>query len=152
MTIQNLPTISSPSKNSFNPILEQFNFAKTSGIVSRVTRYISYPDKTFPVSCTAISVEDSYFEEGDRYNFFETISGSRVYLTKVIKGNAGCLIDLSKLRPKGTLGSNNLIAEGVTNFLEIYSAINKEVTGGVRSKGVLLSFLWIINILISSDF
>lgn len=96
-----------------------------------------------------VSVEDSYFEEKDengleKYHAYETISGSRTYLTKVIKGNAGCLVDLSKLRPKGSSGSNGIISEGVTNFMGIYSAINHEVRRGSAFKNgaVVLSLHW----------
>jgi Ribonucleotide reductase, barrel domain len=110
---------------------------------------MNYPDKIFPVSCTMVSVEDSYFQEKDengleKYHAYETISGSRAYLTKVIKGNAGCLVDLSKLRPKNTVGSNGMESKGVTNFLSIYSMINTEVSrGSVFKRGaVVISLHW----------
>ena len=110
--------------------MSNYKFAPTTVIVSRVQRFIDNPRGIYPVSCTAISVEDSYYDvEGD-YSFYETIAGSRVYATKVLKGNAGVLIDLSKLRPKGTVGSGGMIAQGVTNFMAIYSAINQEVRRG----------------------
>ena len=124
-------------------------FHPTSAIVSRVTRFLAYPDKIFPISCTCVSVEDSYFQETDqngkeKYHFYETITGSRTYLTKCIKGNAGVLVDLSKLRSKGATGSNGIVSEGVTNFMGIYSAINEEVRRGSAFKNgaVTLSLDW----------
>jgi hypothetical protein len=105
---------------------------------------MAYPDKVFPVSCTMVSVVDSYFqdyhENGEEiFNVYETITGSRTYLTKAIKGNAGCLVDLSNLRPKDSLGSNGMISAGVTNFLKIYSQINAEVTrGSVFKRGAVV--------------
>jgi Ribonucleotide reductase, barrel domain len=129
--------------------IKTLNFAPTSAIVSRVKRFLDYPDKIQPVSCTMVSVCDSYFQEKDsngkeKYHAYETISGSRTYLTKVIKGNAGCLVDLSKLRPKGSIGSNGLESHGVTNFMGIYSAINHEVRRGsvFKNGAVVLSLHW----------
>lgn len=107
-----------------------YKFSPTTVIVSRVQRFIDNCNKIYPVSCTAIKVQDSYYDvEGD-YSFYETIAGSRVYTTKVLKGNAGVLIDLSELRPKGTVGSGGMVAQGVTNFMAMYSMINQEVRRG----------------------
>jgi Ribonucleotide reductase, barrel domain len=129
--------------------IKTLGFAPTSAIVSRVKRFLDYPDKISPVSCTMVSVEDSYFQEKDsngkeKYHTYETISGSRTYLTKVIKGNAGCLVDLSKLRPKGSIGSNGMESHGVTNFMGIYSSINQEVRRGsvFKNGAVVLSLHW----------
>jgi Ribonucleotide reductase, barrel domain len=129
--------------------IKTLNFAPTSAIVSRVKRFLDYPDKISPVSCTMVSVCDSYFQEKDsngeeKYHLYETISGSRTYLTKVIKGNAGCLVDLSKLRPKGSIGSNGMESHGVTNFMGIYSAINQEVRRGsvFKNGATVLSLHW----------
>lgn len=135
--------------NSMTSPITNISFAPTSAIVSRVWRFMQFPDKIFPVSCTCVKVFDSFFQETDengvdKYHPYETITGSRTYLTKVIKGNAGCLVDLSELRPRGTIGSNGMVAEGVTNFLSIYSMINSEVSrGSVFKRGaVVLSLHW----------
>jgi hypothetical protein len=129
--------------------IKTLNFAPTSAIVSRVKRFLDYPDKISPISCTMVAVEDSYFQEKDfngeeKYHLYETISGSRTYLTKVIKGNAGCLVDLSKLRPKGSIGSNGMVSHGVTNFMGVYSSINQEVRRGsvFKNGAVVLSLHW----------
>lgn len=110
--------------------LKYHQFSPYTVLVSRVKRVIENPEKIAPVSCTMVVVEDSYYDvEGD-YSFYETIAGSRVYCHKVLKGNAGVSVNLSKLRPKGTVGTNGLIAQGVTNFMQMYSMVNAEVRRG----------------------
>jgi hypothetical protein len=118
------------------------NAANIFTYVGRVKRWQDDPNKISPVSCTEITVNDTYFDvEGD-YSRFETIAGSREFVTRALKGNAGVAVDLSNLRPQGTSGSNGLIAQGVTNFLEAYSVANKEVRRGNSFKnGAVLVFL-----------
>jgi ribonucleoside-diphosphate reductase alpha chain len=110
--------------------LKNHRFSPYTVIVSRVQRVIDDPAKISPISCTMVSVEDSYYDIDGNYTIYDTIAGSRLYATKVLKGNAGVSVDLSKLRPKGTKGSGGLIAQGVTNFMHVYSAINSEVRRG----------------------
>jgi hypothetical protein len=116
------------------PIIREF--APTTVVVSRVERFYRYPDKIFPVSCTNVITHDTYFDDdldesgNPLFNFYETIAGSRVYLSKVLKGNAGCVVNLSRIRPKGTPGSNGMTSAGVANFMPIYSATNLEIRRG----------------------
>lgn len=110
--------------------LKNHRFSPYTVIVSRVQRVIDNPSKISPISCTMVSVEDSYYDVDGDYTIYDTIAGSRLYATKVLKGNAGISVDLSKLRPKGTTGSGGLVAQGVTNFMHVYSAINSEVRRG----------------------
>jgi hypothetical protein len=112
------------------------NFADTTVIVSRAQRFYDYPRKIFPVSCTNVSLVDAYFDDdldidGEPiHNFYETIGGSHVYVRKVLKGNAGVVIDLSEIRPKGTEGSNGMVTAGVANFMAAYSQDNLEIRRG----------------------
>lgn len=112
------------------------NFADTTVIVSRVQRFYDYPKKIFPVSCTNVSLVDAYFDDdldidgNPIHNFYETIGGSHVYVRKVLKGNAGVVIDLSAIRPKGTKGSNGMVTAGVANFMAAYSQDNLEIRRG----------------------
>lgn len=111
-------------------------FAPTTVIVSRVQRFYDYPSKIFPVSCTNVVLEDTYFDDDldehgyPIYEFYETIAGSKVYVSKVLKGNAGVVVDLSKIRPKGTPGSNGMMSAGVRNFMAGYSSLNLEIRRG----------------------
>jgi Ribonucleotide reductase, barrel domain len=105
-------------------------FSDKTVITGRVKRWLDNPISISPISCTNVVVEDSYFEIDGDYEFLDTIAGSRVFTTMALKGNAGVSINLSKLRPKGTVGSQGLVAQGVTNFMEAYSVINAEVRRG----------------------
>jgi hypothetical protein len=118
------------------------NAKKVFTYVGRVKRWQEDPSKISPVSCTKVRVRDTYFDvEGD-YSHFETIAGSREFVTRALKGNAGVAVDLSDLRPKGTIGSNGLVAQGVTNFLKAYSVCNEEVRRGNSFKnGAVLMWL-----------
>jgi Ribonucleotide reductase, barrel domain len=112
------------------------SFAPTTVIVSRVQRFYDYPSKIFPVSCTNTIVHDTYFDDdlddtgNPIYNFYETIAGSRVYVSKVLKGNAGVVVNLSRIRPRGIEGSNGMVSAGVANFLQAYSVCNLEIRRG----------------------
>lgn len=111
--------------------LKNHKFSPCTVVVSRVQRVIDNPYKIAPISCTIVSLLDSYTDldnEGD--NFYETIAGSKVFGVKVLKGNAGLVVDMSKLRPKGSIGSGGLVCSGVTNFMAGYSLLAREVARG----------------------
>jgi Ribonucleotide reductase, barrel domain len=118
------------------------NAEKVFTYVGRVKRWQEDPSKISPVSCTKVRVRDTYFDVEGNYSRFETIAGSREFVTRALKGNAGVAVDLSDLRPKGTIGSNGLVAQGVTNFLKAYSVCNEEVRRGNNFKnGAVLVWL-----------
>lgn len=99
-------------------------------VTGRVQRWLDNPIGISPISCTNVVVEDSYVEVDGDFDFLDTIAGSRVFTTVALKGNAGVSVNLSKLRPKGSVGSQGLVAAGVTNFMEAYSVVNAEVRRG----------------------
>lgn len=106
------------------------NFAPTTVIPGRPKAWLKDPTGISPVSCTNVVAQDSYYEPINGCDFLDTIAGTRVFVTKVLKGNAGVSVNLSNLRPKGTVGTQGLVASGVTNFLDVYSQINAEVRQG----------------------
>jgi hypothetical protein len=105
-------------------------------------------NKVLPVSCTVIDVHDSLLDVDtdqygqDQFHFYETIAGSRVYLTHAIKSSCGVAVNLSKIRSKGTVGTGGLISQGVCNFMKIYSEINEEIVrGSVYKNGAVVLYL-----------
>jgi hypothetical protein len=122
--------------------LQALSQNKFIAITGRVQRWLDFPKKIYPVSCTVIDVEDSYFDIENDCSEYETICGSRTFVTKALKGNAGVAVDLTKLRPKGSVGSQGMIAQGCTNFMGMYSAINAEVRRGNSFKnGAVVLYL-----------
>lgn len=104
----------------------------------KVGRHQAFEDakdktKLSPVSCTVITVEDS----------MESICESWTFLAMAVKGGAGVAIDLSNLRPAGTVGTGGLVSLGVANFLTVYSSIVESVRQGRSGvkKGAGLVFL-----------
>lgn len=105
-----------------------YQFSPYTVLVSRVQRALKDSTGISFASCTNIVVADSYYEpvDGDT----NTIVESWRFVTQALKGNAGVSVNLSKLRAKGAVGSQGLVAQGVTNFMEIYSVINAQVRRG----------------------
>ena len=99
-------------------------------VTGRIKLWLEKPYKINPVSCTGVVVEDSYFEVDGDYDFLETIAGSRVFAHMALKGNAGCAIDLTKIRPKWIDNGQGIVSQGVENFLAMYSQVNAETRRG----------------------
>lgn len=82
-----------------------------------------------PESCTCFVVEDTVAGHPD------SIINSWVYTAYGVRRGAGVAIILDKLRPKGTVNKQGLIASGPTSFATIYSQINDVfLRGGIKLK------------------
>lgn len=101
----------------------------------RVKDGLRDPENRLPVSCTVIAVEDSM--EG-----YGGIEDSWLFTSKALRFAAGVAIDLSKLRPKGSVNAKGLVASGVLSFARLYSLINEVLRrGGVFRNGAITLFL-----------
>jgi len=82
-----------------------------------------------PESCTCFVVEDTVAGHPD------SIVNSWAYTAYGVRRGAGVAIILDKLRPKGTVNAQGLIASGPTSFASIYSQINDVfLRGGIKLK------------------
>jgi Ribonucleotide reductase, barrel domain len=99
-------------------------------VTGRVKLWLKQPYKIYPVSCTGVVVEDSYYEVDGDFDFLETIAGSRVFCHIGLKSNAGVAVDLSKIRPKGVDNGKGIVSQGIQNFLKMYSIVNEETRRG----------------------
>ncbi|MGL5923712.1 ribonucleotide reductase [Chroococcidiopsis sp.] len=97
------------------------------GVTGRVSDWLHDSNSRYPVSCTALSVEDSM--EGP-YG----IEYSWLYASKSLRYGAGVAIDLSKLREKGADNGQGLVASGPVSFASAYSTENDILRRGGKFK------------------
>jgi len=93
----------------------------------RVQSWLDDPTDALPVSCTITVVEDCMWGPN-------SITDSWQFVTYALQNGAGVAVHLSKLRPKGTVGSTGKIASGPCSFAPVYSALNHAVRKGNRYK------------------
>ena len=103
----------------------------------RVKSWQENPEGRLPVSCTVMSIEDSYDGDGG-------IGDAITFAAHALRFGAGCAIDVSKLRPKGSDNGKGLIASGPVSFLKIFSVLNEVLRrGGQYRSGAVVSHIQI---------
>ena len=99
----------------------------------RVKSWQENPEGRLPVSCTVMSIEDSYDGENG-------IADAITFAAHALRFGAGCAIDVSKLRPRGSDNGKGLIASGPVSFLKIFSVLNEVLRrGGQYRSGAVVS-------------
>ena len=99
----------------------------------RVKSWQENPEGRLPVSCTVMSIEDSYDGEGG-------IGDAITFAAHALRFGAGCALDVSKLRPKGSDNGKGLISSGPVSFLKIFSVLNEVLRrGGTYRSGAIVS-------------
>lgn len=99
----------------------------------RVKSWQDNPEGRLPVSCTVMSIEDSYDGEGG-------IGDAISFAAHALRFGAGCALDVSKLRPKGSDNGKGLISSGPVSFLKIFSVLNEVLRrGGTYRSGAIVS-------------
>ena len=99
----------------------------------RVKSWQDNPEGRLPVSCTVMSILDSYDGEGG-------IGDAISFAAHALRFGAGCALDVSKLRPKGSDNGKGLISSGPVSFLKIFSVLNEVLRrGGTYRSGAIVS-------------
>lgn len=98
----------------------------TVAVTGRVDHWLHDPAGRLPVSCTVLAVQD-------RMDGPDGIEDSWHFTSQALRYGAGVAINLSALRPAGTV-SPNVTASGPTSFARIYSVLNETIRRGGRFK------------------
>lgn len=98
----------------------------TVAITGRVENWLHDPSGRLPVSCTVLAVQD-------RMDGRDGIEDSWLFTSQALRYGAGVALNLSALRPAGTV-SPNVTASGPVSFARIYSALNETLRRGGRFK------------------
>lgn len=98
----------------------------TVAITGRVENWLRDPSGRLPVSCTVLAVQDSM--DGP-----DGIEDSWHFTSQALRYGAGAAINLSALRPCGTV-SPNVTASGPVSFARVYSVLNETIRRGGRFK------------------
>lgn len=97
----------------------------------RVQSWLDNSESRLPVSCTVFVVEDTM--EGA-----DGIEASWRFTSYALRHGAGVAIHLSKLRPKGHVNDQGLVASGPCSFAKIYSVLNQILRrGGIYKNGAV---------------
>jgi hypothetical protein len=95
-------------------------------LTGRVENWLKDTTGRLPVSCTVLAVQDRMDER-------DGIEDSWQFTSKALRYGAGVAINLSALRPAGTV-SPNVTASGPASFAKIYSTLNEIIRRGGRFK------------------
>ena len=99
----------------------------------RVKTWQENPEGRLPVSCTVMSIEDSWEGKGGLADAID-------FTAHALRYGAGCAIDVSKLRARGSDNGKGLVSSGPVSFLKIFSVLNEVLRrGGQYRSGAVVS-------------
>lgn len=103
--------------------------------VGRVADWLADSDYRYPISCTILEVQDTM--EGE-----DGIEFAWKYVSKSLRYAAGVVVDLSRLRPAGSVIGKGGTSSGAALFMKVFSSINEVLRrGGIYKNGAVVAHL-----------